>query len=135
VPIVDSLIPRPATSLDTQSAHLGSRDPRLAAAIEADAAAIVAAVETESSDVAGRGYTAQTLTEQQQAILDFERQWWRQPGAKEQAIRDNFAMSPTRYYQTLNALLELPQSLTYDPALVKRLQRLRAASARSSRLR
>ncbi len=109
--------------MDTPSAHLRIRDATLAAAIEADAATIVAAVDTE------------TLSEHQRAILEFERQWWRQPGAKEQAIRDNFEISPTRYYQTLNALLDLPEALTYDPSLVNRLQRLRASAARGRRLR
>jgi len=111
--------------VDTPSAHLRTRDATLAAAIEADAAAIVEAVDTG----------AETLSEHQRAILEFERQWWRQPGAKEQAIRDNFEISPTRYYQTLNALLDLPEALTYDPSLVNRLQRLRASAARGRRLR
>jgi hypothetical protein len=31
-------------------------------------------------------------------ILTFERQWWKFAGAKEQAIRDRFQMSATRYY-------------------------------------
>ena len=74
------------------------------------------------------------LTEPQRAMLEFERQWWRQPGAKEQAIRDTFGVTPTRYYQSLNALLDLPGALTYDAALVHRLQRLRAAATRSRRL-
>lgn len=93
--------------------------PQALAQIAADAAAIVAAVEAEES-----------LTEQQRAILDFERQWWRRPGAKEQAIRDTFGMSPTKYYQALNALLELPQAVRYDPTLVHRLQRMRSAAVR-----
>jgi len=78
---------------------------------------------------------AGALSADQQAILDFERLWWRQPGAKEQAIRDNFEISPTRYYQQLNALLDLPQALSYDPTLINRLQRLRAATSRSRRPR
>jgi hypothetical protein len=96
----------------------------IGADIEADAAAIVAALDTDGS-----------LTEHQRSILDFERRWWRQPGAKEQAIRDNFEMSPTRYYQALNALLDLPQALSYDPTLVNRLQRLRSSAMRGRRLR
>jgi hypothetical protein len=75
-----------------------------------------------------------TLTEHQQAILDFERRWWSQPGAKEQAIRDSFEMSPTRYYQTLNALIDLPQAVSYDPVLVNRLRRVRTAAPRARRL-
>jgi hypothetical protein len=74
------------------------------------------------------------LTDTQRAMLDFERRWWRQPGAKEQAIRDTFSMSPTRYYQTLNTLLDLPGAATYDAALVNRLQRLRGAAVRGRRL-
>jgi hypothetical protein len=44
-------------------------------------------------------------------------------------------MSPTRYYQALNGLLELPQALQYDPTLVNRLIRLRATDPRARRLR
>ena len=58
-------------------------------------------------------------------ILDFERTWWRSPGAKEQIIRERFDMSPTRYYQVLNALIDEPAALASDPLLVKRLRRLR----------
>jgi len=99
--------------------------------IEADAASIMAAVEAPVPTRPAH----RELTEHQRAILDFERQWWRQPGAKEQAIRDNFEMSPTRYYQILNGLLDLPQALNYDPTLVNRLLRMRAGAARTRRLR
>jgi hypothetical protein len=71
------------------------------------------------------------LTERERSILDFERQWWRHAGAKEQAIRDQFALSSTRYYQTVNALLDNPAALAYDPVLVRRLRRLRATRARA----
>jgi hypothetical protein len=64
-------------------------------------------------------------------ILAFERQWWKFPGAKEQAIRDKFQMSATRYYQVLNALIDKPEALAQDPLLVKRLRRLRASRQRS----
>lgn len=58
-------------------------------------------------------------------ILDFERSWWKHAGVKEQAIRERFSMSATRYYQLLNDLLENADALSYDPILVKRLRRLR----------
>jgi Protein of unknown function (DUF3263) len=75
------------------------------------------------------------LSEREQEILAFERQWWKYAGAKEQAIRDLFDMSATRYYQVLNALIDRPDALVFDPMLVKRLRRLRAArqKARSAR--
>jgi hypothetical protein len=64
-------------------------------------------------------------------ILTFERQWWKFAGAKEQAIRDKFQMSATRYYQILNALIDKPEALAHDPLLVKRLRRLRATRQRN----
>jgi hypothetical protein len=71
------------------------------------------------------------LTERERQLLAFERQWWRRAGAKEQAIRDLFGFSSTRYYQLLNALLDNQAALAYDPVLVKRLRRLRATRART----
>ena len=59
-------------------------------------------------------------------ILEFERYWWKYAGAKERAIREQFDMSATRYYKLLNAIIDTPDALAYDPILVKRLQRLRA---------
>jgi len=77
------------------------------------------------------------LSERDRHVLDFERRWWRHAGAKEQAIRDAFGLSATRYYQVLGALIDSPAALVYDPMLVKRLQRMRDArvSARASRTR
>ncbi len=65
------------------------------------------------------------LGEKEKAVLDFERSWWKHAGVKEQAIKERFDMSATRYYQLLNELLEKPAALAYDPILVKRLKRLR----------
>lgn len=58
-------------------------------------------------------------------ILDFERSWWKHAGVKEQAIKERFDMSATKYYQILNELLEKPAAMDHDPILVKRLKRLR----------
>jgi hypothetical protein len=52
-------------------------------------------------------------------------------GREEQAVRDLFDMSATRYYQVLNALIDRPDALVHDPMLVKRLRRLRAARQRA----
>jgi uncharacterized protein DUF3263 len=65
------------------------------------------------------------LNERDIDILDFERSWWKHAGVKEQAIKERFDMSATRYYQVLNDLLENPAALEHDPILVKRLKRLR----------
>ena len=76
-----------------------------------------------------------TLSDRDEQLLAFERQWWKYAGAKEQAIRELFDMSATRYYQVLNALIDSPAALAHDPMLVKRLRRLRSTRqrARSSR--
>ena len=71
------------------------------------------------------------LTPREVEIIGFERQWWKYAGAKEQAIRDKFQMSATRYYQVLNALIDQPAALAHDPLLVKRLRRLRATRQRN----
>jgi hypothetical protein len=71
------------------------------------------------------------LSDRDCKILAFERQWWKYAGAKEQAVRELFDMSATRYYQVLNALLDRPEALAADPMLVKRLRRLRAARQRA----
>src|SRR5437763_6619922 len=70
------------------------------------------------------------LTAREREILAFERQWWKYAGAKEQAVREKFDMSATRYYQVLNALIDRPEALAHDPLLVRRLRRLRATRHR-----
>ncbi len=85
---------------------------------------------TPSVDPAG-GEPVDGLTRREREILAFERQWWKYAGAKEQAIKDLFDMSATRYYQVLNALIDRPESLAADPMLVKRLRRLRASRQRA----
>jgi hypothetical protein len=74
---------------------------------------------------------AQNLTERDLKVLEFERQWWKFSGAKEQAIRELFQMSATRYYQVLNTLIDNPAALAADPMLIKRLRRLREFRQRS----
>ena len=79
----------------------------------------------------GQNASSSELSERDRDILEFERQWWKYAGAKEQAVRDKFDMSSTRYYQVLNALIDRPESLAFDPQLDRRLRRLRAARPRA----
>ncbi len=74
---------------------------------------------------------AESLSDRDCEILALERLWWQYAGAKEQAIREKFDMSATRYYQVLNALIDREDALAFDPLLVKRLRRLRAGRQRS----
>lgn len=70
------------------------------------------------------------LTADELALLDFEDQWWRHPAAKENSIRGQFGLAPTRYYQRLNTLVDRPEAEAARPVVVRRLQRLRAARVR-----
>ena len=93
----------------------------------ADRPALVA-VEGGADDATG-------LSERDREVLAFERQWWKYAGAKEQAIRELFDMSATRYYQVLNALIDSPAALAHDPMLVKRLRRVRASRQKAKAAR
>ena len=77
------------------------------------------------------GRSVRACRERDAEILAFERQWWKYAGAKEQAIRELFDMSATRYYQVLNALIDRQDALELDPMLVKRLRRMRASRQRA----
>ncbi|HZL80991.1 MAG TPA: DUF3263 domain-containing protein [Demequina sp.] len=71
-----------------------------------------------------------SLSERDERILAFERQWWKFAGSKEDAVREEFGMSATEYYQVLNALIDSEPALAHDPMLVKRLRRMRASRQR-----
>lgn len=58
-------------------------------------------------------------------LLAFEAQRWHYAGAKEQAIRDEFGWSPTRYYLALNAAIDTREALEADALTTRRLLRLR----------
>jgi hypothetical protein len=67
------------------------------------------------------------LSDRERAVLAVERRSWPGPGAKEREIREGLGISPTRYYQLLNALLDDRRALEEDPVTVNRLRRIREA--------
>jgi len=73
------------------------------------------------------------LSDQELALLAFERRFWRHAGAKEQAMKDELGLTPTRYWQLLLDLLHRPEALEHDPQTVNRLLRLEQQRARSRR--
>ena len=108
---------------DSQPENVGVHRMESASADVPDAAA-------SGSNTAEHADLIDGLTRRDREILTFERQWWKYAGAKEQAIRELFDMSATRYYQVLNTLIDAPAALAVDPLLVKRLRRLRAGRQR-----
>ena len=73
----------------------------------------------------------ESLSVREIEVLAFERQWWKYAGAKEKAIRERFAVSPTRYYQILNQLIDKQEAMQADPMLVKRLRKMRTVRQRA----
>ena len=84
-----------------------------------------------TDDLGSDNAASDGLSRRDREILAFERQWWKYAGAKEQAVRELFDMSATRYYQVLNTLIDSPAALASDPMLVKRLRRMRATRQRA----
>lgn len=70
------------------------------------------------------------LSEREQAILDFERSWWKRPGRKADAIREAFGLSAGRYRQLLSGLIDDPGAEEFDPLVVRRLKRARTLRRR-----
>ena len=58
-------------------------------------------------------------------ILLFEENAPRSLGRKEEAIRAELGLSPTRYYQRLNTLIDVPEANAEHPLLMARLRRRR----------
>ncbi|MCZ0980616.1 DUF3263 domain-containing protein [Streptomyces diastatochromogenes] len=88
--------------------------------------------EETAADVSGGPEEADSrgLGERERALLAVERRSWPGPGAKERAVRERLGLSPTRYYQLLNALLDDPRALAHDPVTVNRLRRVREEKQR-----
>lgn len=120
-------VPQPRSAAEAAVGHAEVATP------EADPAPGRAGAAVPGTDPAAGDRPDVGLTERERGILAFEQQWWRHAGAKEQAIRDTFGLSATRYYQLLNALLDNPAALAADPVLVGRLRRLRSSRARNRR--
>ena len=65
------------------------------------------------------------LTVHEQALLDFEREWWSFDGRKEDLIRERFASRRAVTTELLQALLDMDAAADYDPLTVKRLRKRR----------
>ncbi|MFY1596782.1 DUF3263 domain-containing protein [Micromonospora sp. WMMD737] len=124
-----SVVPQPRTGPGAGTPTV----PQPRSAPEPDVAGAPASGAGTDADAPADAGPGSGLTERERGILAFEQQWWRHAGAKEQAIRDTFGLSATRYYQLLNGLLDNPAALAAEPVLVGRLRRLRSSRARNRR--
>lgn len=68
-------------------------------------------------------------------LLDFEEHWPRWSGAKDEAIRARFGVTPARYFQLLLRTIDTAEAEAARPLLVHRLRRRRDANADELRRR
>ncbi|PPJ22392.1 DUF3263 domain-containing protein [Nocardia nova] len=120
-----------AAARNLSASEDSSASEEIVAVVEGASGAVVEGASGAVVEGAPEGAAVDGLTRRELDILDFERKWWKYAGAKEEAIRELFAMSATRYYQVLNAVVDKPEALAADPMLVKRLRRLRASRQKS----
>lgn len=111
----------------TGPAEAGPAEPGSAEAVGSGSARRAKPGTAESGAGVGTG-GGPVLTDEDRAVLDFAGRGWPSPGEKERAVRERLGMSPVRYYQYLNALLDDPEALRYAPVTVNRLRRLRQAN-------
>jgi hypothetical protein len=62
-------------------------------------------------------------------VLDVAGRTWTGPGPRDRAIRERLGMSPTAFFQHLNALLDDPRALRHDPVTVNRWRAARERHA------
>lgn len=64
------------------------------------------------------------LSDEDRAILDFERASWREPGPKDQTIELVLGLTSAAYYERLMAVVSTRAGSAYDPLTAKRVLRL-----------
>ena len=72
------------------------------------------------------------LSDTDRAMIDLAGEFWRHEALREAAMRERFDLTPTRFWQRVNTLIELPEALMHSPIVVNRL-RARRAGARGRR--
>lgn len=65
------------------------------------------------------------LTTTEQAILNLAAQTFKHAGSLEEQAKTQLGLSPTRYWQEVNRLIQTPAAHQHDPALVQRLNQRR----------
>ncbi|MEA1903462.1 MAG: DUF3263 domain-containing protein [Actinomycetota bacterium] len=69
------------------------------------------------------------LDSEDRAILEFERSWWMQPGAKDQAIEHSLGLTAAAYYDRLLEVIVNGNAFDHDPLTVLRVRSLIESSA------
>lgn len=75
------------------------------------------------------------MSDDDKALLDLAGTFYAEESGRVAAMHSRFGMTPTRFWQRVNALLSSRDALEHDPVTVNRLRRLRSARVRSKGLR
>lgn len=65
------------------------------------------------------------FTPLEESVLAIEREFPKYGGPKDDAIRRRLDISPTIYFQVLNALMDRPEAMEHEPQIIGRLHRVR----------
>jgi hypothetical protein len=63
------------------------------------------------------------MTDIEMAILDFEREWWRHAGARDEEVSRRWGMSASEYHRRLMAIAVRSEAMAYDPLTERRIRR------------
>ncbi len=74
---------------------------------------------------AGQIDAGQPLSLVEESVLAFAARWWRTTGARDEALHTDLGLTPVRYFQILNRLLDDDRAMQRDPLTVQRLRRVR----------
>ncbi|MDQ1053187.1 hypothetical protein QE394_001115 [Arthrobacter sp. SORGH_AS 212] len=70
------------------------------------------------------------LTDTEKSMLDLAGQSFKYAGSLEQEAQNRFGLTPTRYWQEVNRLLDQPATHEHHPALARRLTQRRQPRTR-----
>ncbi len=108
--------------------------PDVAASVSGEAAPAGGTVADGSVPVGGGAAGDEAgLSGRDRAVLDIAARTWTGPGPRDRAIRERLGMSPTAYFQLLNALLDDPRALRHAPVTVNRLRARPGPATRTNR--
>lgn len=70
------------------------------------------------------------LTDTQKAMIDVAAQTYKYAGSVDVIAKERFGLSPTRFWQEINALIRMQAAAAYRPEAVRRLNQRRRPQVR-----
>lgn len=72
------------------------------------------------------------LTDQQKAMLDLASEHFKHAGSLDSAAMERFGMTPTRYWQEINRIIQTESAVAYRPSTVDQLKTRRRSMVRTA---